>query len=594
MASKLTSSDIQEVTFQSDVDSYPLRDNFTNLKNKTNELVDEISAVSIGTTNAETTDARPYHTNLKNRLDSIGSGQSNYLKSGGAVTVNADTSKVDVAAGQAKCNGIDVNWSAATSGAVTAAAAGKHRIDCVVANSDNTLTIVTGSDKDKDTENITFPSIATTQLPLAWLYVDDTGAVDLTNNIYTISVKDAYGETDGILTGGVVTEQGTPDMSCKVSAGTGIVNNKYVTWIETNIKGITAPGSNTRLDYIVVDEHGAMWYIVGTAGASPDFPSVPSNTVIVGAIVTKAATASINTGVECFTFKNGNNTYFPNLYINAAYTATSKGHNNVIIDMSGALITGTLQAQGNVWIADYDNNKAASSGENQALIGTLMSYTNATTWRIVNRALDSLDGTGGGGSGTNGRPYKGTDGTAGNSLTIDAFNVYVYDINLDAGDGDDGATNYDPNDDEPGVFPDNDFGIGSTGGDGGDGATITIEAVDTIELLTGGTINLNGGDGGDGTACSIGAVGNLGGGGGDGGDGGDLTMTAKTITENGTLSQSAGGVGTGGVGSGGSNNNGNGSNGSAGSAGSKTSTTYDFTTGLPSGYADWLNPLYKG
>ncbi len=69
-------------------------------------------------------------------------------------------------------------------------------------------------------------------------------------------------------------------------------------------------------------------------------------------------------------------------------------------------------------------------------------------------------------------------------------------------------------------------------------------------------------------------------------------MTAKTITENGILTQTGGNGGTGGIGSGGSDNNGNGSNGSAGSTGTKTSTTYDFTDGLPDGYADWINPLF--
>ena len=126
---KLTNDDIFEITYQSDVDSYPVRENFANIKASVNAAYDLVSASAIGTTNAETTNARPNHTALNDRLDSIGlgqdnvNGQINYLKTGGAVTINGgDTSKVDIAAGQAKVNGVDVNWSSSTSSAVSASA----------------------------------------------------------------------------------------------------------------------------------------------------------------------------------------------------------------------------------------------------------------------------------------------------------------------------------------------------------------------------------------------------------------------------------------------------------------------------------------
>ncbi len=192
MASKLTSLDISEITRQSDVISKNLRDNYTNLKNKTNELIDEISAVSIGTTNAETTDARPFHTNLKNRLDSIETnkadinGRVNYLKSGGVVTVNATVTKADITELEAKIGGIDVKIAAATTAAIPASAAGNHRVDVIVGNSSNSFIVVTGAESLKASADPIFPSIATTQLSIAALYVDDTGAVDLTNNIYTL------------------------------------------------------------------------------------------------------------------------------------------------------------------------------------------------------------------------------------------------------------------------------------------------------------------------------------------------------------------------------------------------------------------------
>jgi len=168
MADKLTSADISEVTRQSDVTSLQHRTNYTNLKNKINELIDDLAAVAIGTTNAETTAARPYHTNLKERLDSIGSGQLPYVKDGGEVTQQGTPDMtVAIAAGEAKINGIDVKWSAVNSGTITAPVISTGgittRYDVVVANTDSTITVVTGS----ESENAVLPSIASTQRPLA-------------------------------------------------------------------------------------------------------------------------------------------------------------------------------------------------------------------------------------------------------------------------------------------------------------------------------------------------------------------------------------------------------------------------------------------
>jgi hypothetical protein len=176
MASKLTSGDISEITRQADVLSKPLRDNFTNLKNKTNEVIDDLAAVSIGTTNAETTAARPYHTSLKERLDDITSGKPNYRNTITSLvtesTPNAMT--VEIAAGAGQVGGITVNWSSATTGTITAPSV-NPRIDIVVVNSDNTITVVTGA----EAATPVVPTVASTQLALA--------RIDLTTATATIT-----------------------------------------------------------------------------------------------------------------------------------------------------------------------------------------------------------------------------------------------------------------------------------------------------------------------------------------------------------------------------------------------------------------------
>lgn len=175
MATDLTSADIAEIARQSDVISKNLRDNFTNLKNKLNELNAALAAVAIGTTNAETTLARPFHDDLKERLDSIWSGQTNYVKSGGVVTINAgDAQKVDITAVECKINGIDTKTSSTLTSGTIAFTSASTRYDVVVVNSDSTITIVTGS----ESADPVLPSVASTQRAL-WVLIVFPASVNL-------------------------------------------------------------------------------------------------------------------------------------------------------------------------------------------------------------------------------------------------------------------------------------------------------------------------------------------------------------------------------------------------------------------------------
>lgn len=176
MASKLTGADVARIGIQEEIVSPDVDSTLQNLKNKVNEIIDELAALSIGTTNAETTDARPYHTNLKERLDSIWSGQYSYVKSGGVVTLNAiDFQKFDVSAGEAKVNGIDVKWSGATTGTI-AYTSTNTRFDVIVINSDSTLSVVTGT----ESADPVYPTISSTQKPLSLLGVS-TGSISSTD-----------------------------------------------------------------------------------------------------------------------------------------------------------------------------------------------------------------------------------------------------------------------------------------------------------------------------------------------------------------------------------------------------------------------------
>ncbi len=191
---KLTSNDILNIGVQDDIDSYPLRTNFTNLKNNMNELNDEIAAAAIGTTNAETTAARPYHDSLKNRLDDMWKAQHNYMINGGEVSASSPAAMtVEIAAGRAKVDGIDCKWSAATSGTITAPGS-NTRYDVVVVNSDSTITVVTGA----ASADPVLPAIAQTQKPLAFLTLTSATATITASEITDCRDQGAYYLDDGI------------------------------------------------------------------------------------------------------------------------------------------------------------------------------------------------------------------------------------------------------------------------------------------------------------------------------------------------------------------------------------------------------------
>lgn len=173
MASKLTSADVPVPGYQSDVISKTVRDATTNIKNKTNELIDEIAAAAIGTTNAETTAARPYNTNLKERLDQINDKQY-IISSGGIVSINGgDAQKVDVTEVIGTINGIE-NKIAAVTSATVAFTGSNTRYDVVVGNTDNTFTVVTGT----PAATPVLPDIASTQRAL-WVLLIGTASVAL-------------------------------------------------------------------------------------------------------------------------------------------------------------------------------------------------------------------------------------------------------------------------------------------------------------------------------------------------------------------------------------------------------------------------------
>lgn len=185
---------LKQIIFHSDLVSKPVRDNFADIENALNNLQDQFNAILTAASGAEVVNARDYHAVLRDRIRSGGQAlKRNTLITGGVVTINGgDTAKVDISAGEAIINGVGCKWSAQTSAAISPTSSGNHRVAVVVANSDNTISILDGGDFDEITDDPLFPSIADSQLSLYALYISDAGIVDLTEEIYKLKEDDPF------------------------------------------------------------------------------------------------------------------------------------------------------------------------------------------------------------------------------------------------------------------------------------------------------------------------------------------------------------------------------------------------------------------
>lgn len=110
---------------------------------------------------------------------------------------------------------------------------------------------------------------------------------------------------NGLLGNGVVsgcaahTEQGTPNMTVPVASGQVKINNTLVDVIAGNVTITTAHSTNPRFDLIVVNDSGTKSVVAGTASdpetASPVFPAIPADSVVLSAVFVGAGVTAIET-----------------------------------------------------------------------------------------------------------------------------------------------------------------------------------------------------------------------------------------------------------------------------------------------------------
>lgn len=99
---------------------------------------------------------------------------------------------------------------------------------------------------------------------------------------------------DGVLTGCVVTAQGSPDMTVAVAAGTVQIGAVTVAVTGANGTITTADGSNPRLDVISINSSGVIVVTAGTPAAEPAAPSIPASSAILALVHIPASDTTIS------------------------------------------------------------------------------------------------------------------------------------------------------------------------------------------------------------------------------------------------------------------------------------------------------------
>jgi hypothetical protein len=173
--------------FQSQLRSRPVREALEQIESNFNLLRTEVYA-SLASTITEVTVARDNISTLVGNMN-IRKVYGNGFVGEDYVVQNpagADM-KVRCLPGSGIVAGVGVDWRVQLSDTIIAPAAGKHRIDIVAVNTDNSLSII-GGGATATSNNCALPSIASTQEQLAFLYLT-AGTTALSDNVNIFNVK---------------------------------------------------------------------------------------------------------------------------------------------------------------------------------------------------------------------------------------------------------------------------------------------------------------------------------------------------------------------------------------------------------------------
>lgn len=98
---------------------------------------------------------------------------------------------------------------------------------------------------------------------------------------------------DGVISGCGVTAQGTPDMTVAVAAGMIVYGHIGAIVTAGNVTITTADATNPRFDLVVVNNSGTKSVTAGTPAASPVFPAIPADSIVLATVYVPANDTAI-------------------------------------------------------------------------------------------------------------------------------------------------------------------------------------------------------------------------------------------------------------------------------------------------------------
>jgi hypothetical protein len=99
----------------------------------------------------------------------------------------------------------------------------------------------------------------------------------------------------GVISGGAVTAQGTPDMTVAVSAGEALLGTTLITIGAGNVTVTAADATKPRIDLIRVDNTGTKGITAGSPARNPKAPALPANNVLLAMVYVPANDTTIAT-----------------------------------------------------------------------------------------------------------------------------------------------------------------------------------------------------------------------------------------------------------------------------------------------------------
>jgi len=197
--SNLSNGQVNVINIRDNVDSAPLRQNFANIQAAINDNYARISNV-LTAGPSEVTDARDNRTSLQANIRArkqYGDRVNGFTDFQVVENTGGATSNVMVLAGDGIVDGVGVTkTSTTTSSTITASAAGNHRRIVIVIASDNSLSVLEGSEV-LTSATAPYPAISDSQMPLGEFLIDD-GAVSIADADITDSRLPAIDPFEGI------------------------------------------------------------------------------------------------------------------------------------------------------------------------------------------------------------------------------------------------------------------------------------------------------------------------------------------------------------------------------------------------------------